>query len=293
MSDMESKGYVGDALPLYCQNHREAKFMAKLPQDFTKNAPDGGCMLDCGYRLHCGHVCTLKCHINDPSHREFVCKKPCARTCPEGHPCPKICFKECGPCVKSVERSMPGCGHLQQMQCYEHPSNVDCKNLCSKMCPNGHSCKLLCHEPCKPCRILVSKTIPSCGHEQRIPCHKDPRFYACQVPTEKALPKCEHTITLPCHVRPTQDLCEKPCERKLFCGHPCHLRCGDECYKKQCTIKVTIKLKCEHEKKVVCYLAQNPEFLTCERQCERELPCKHPCQNKCSEPCTTKCQRPI
>ena len=290
MSDMASKGYVGDALPIYCQNHHEAKFMAKLPQDFTKNAPNGGCMLDCEYRLHCGHVCTLKCHTSDPFHRDFICKKPCTRTCPEGHPCPKTCFKECGPCMKSVERLMPKCGHLQQMRCHEQPSNVSCKNACSKTCPSGHPCKFLCCKPCKPCRILVSKIIPGCSHEQMIPCHEDSELYDCEAKVEKTLPNCGHTVTLPCHVRPTQVICKMPCERKLPCGHSCPLRCWEECDKRQCTIKFTVKLDCDHEKKAICYLAQNPESLICEKLCERKLPCKHTCQNKCSEPCTTKCQ---
>ena len=292
MSDMASKGYVGDALPTYCQNHHEAKFMAKLPQDFTKNAPNGGCMLDCEYRLLCGHVCTLKCHTSDPFHRAFVCKKPCTKTCPEGHPCPKLCSDECGACMKPVEKLMPKCGHFQKMHCHKQPSDYEiaCKNPCSKKCPSGHPCPFLCYQPCKPCHVPVLKTIPGCGHEQTIPCHKDPRYYDCEVKVEKTLPKCEHTITLPCHVRPTQVLCKKPCERKLICGHSCPLICGEICDKRQCTIKFTVKLDCEHEKKVICYLAQNPESLICEKPCERKLPCKHTCQNKCSEPCTTKCQ---
>ena len=39
MSDMESKGKLGDGLVLYCSNHPETSFTAKASQDFEKKAP--------------------------------------------------------------------------------------------------------------------------------------------------------------------------------------------------------------------------------------------------------------
>ena len=288
LSDMSSKGYVGDALPVYCQSHKETNCMAKSPQDFTKNAPNGGCTRDCEYRLHCGHVCTLKCHVCDPFHKDFACKKPCAKVCPKEHPCPKKCYEDCGPCKKLVTRPMPECGHLQEMFCYQEPSKVPCKNPCSKKCPSGHPCQILCCRPCQPCRVQVIKTVPGCRHEQVVSCHEDPGN--CQVPVEKTLPKCRHVVTLPCHLHPNAVRCEKPCEKKLSCGHFCALKCGEPCDTKPCMIKVTVNLDCEHEKKIACYLSLCTEYLTCERQCERKLPCKHPCHNKCSEPCTKDCK---
>ena len=46
----------------------EKYFVAKSSEDFEKNSPDGGCLLDCNFRLECGHACTLNCHFTDPEH---------------------------------------------------------------------------------------------------------------------------------------------------------------------------------------------------------------------------------
>ena len=314
MSDMEKKGCLGDALPLYCCNHLETESMAKSPDDFAKNAPCGGCTRDCEFRLNCGHVCAQKCHIRDSTHTEYKCKKHCVQKCSEGHPCQLLCYVECKPCSVQVERLMPGCGHMQKMYCHEKPSAVLCKNPCSKKCPSGHPCPLLCYDGCTACTVEVLKIVPGCGHWQLIPCYRDPTYYNCMadcpkkcinghpcskrchqscglctINVEKTIPKCGHSIVLQCYREPSLELCSKRCERKLLCGHQCALKCGQTCGIKPCSAKVKVLLECCHTKKVECHLSTDPTALKCEQPCEKKLPCTHPCHNKCCEPCTELC----
>ena len=61
----------GEALPLFCQNHpKEDGILAKNPRDF-KNAPEGGCMKPCQFRISCGHTCPKVCHILDQGHNDI------------------------------------------------------------------------------------------------------------------------------------------------------------------------------------------------------------------------------
>ena len=314
MSDMEKKGCLGEALPLYCCNHPETKSTAKSPEDFAKNAPCGGCTRDCEFRLNCGHVCAQKCHIRDSAHVEYECKKRCAKSCSEGHPCRLPCHMKCMPCSVQVERLMPTCGHMQKMDCHKKPSAVYCENPCSKKCPSGHPCPLFCYERCMPCTFKVQKMIPICGHYQSIPCHIDPSHHDCMadcpkecenghpcskrchepcgrctIKVKKTIPQCGHTIVLQCHQKPDPQLCSKRCERKLPCGHQCTLKCGQTCGSYPCSAKVPVLLECGHTKKVECHLSSDPNALKCEQPCEKKLPCTHTCHNKCCEPCTEQC----
>ena len=61
----KERGATGDSLRLACQNHpTEAQIEARTARDFDQ-APEGGCMRPCGYRLDCGHVCERVCHSYD------------------------------------------------------------------------------------------------------------------------------------------------------------------------------------------------------------------------------------
>ena len=107
---LKAAGQLVDALPLACQNHPDNVVLASKAEDFG-NVPDGGCMLDCGYRLSCGHVCTRKCHPTDRLHEDYVCRKPCRRKtlCEnDEHRCRKRCFEACGRCEYMVEKTVPG-----------------------------------------------------------------------------------------------------------------------------------------------------------------------------------------
>jgi hypothetical protein len=314
MSDMEEEGKIGRGLLLHCSNHQEINFVAKDPQDFAQNSPKGGCLKDCTFRLACGHVCDQKCHYTDPTHTEFRCKKPCTKSCEEGHPCRYLCYQSCI-CKVRMTRSMPGCDHDQEMYCHENPSSLDCISPCKEQCPKGHPCPLKCHEVCEPCVVKVSVSMPGCRHQQLIECgqniyqvkciadcsrkcengHPCPyRCYelcgTCIVPVVKTIPECKHQIQLPCHIKPRHEECTKPCEQLLPCSHKCRLTCGEVCSSRACEVKVTVELpECGHEIPVACHTSHDPSVISCTEKCTRPLPCGHPCGLKCSEPCKTEC----
>ena len=315
MADMEQKGKLGDGLLLHCSNHPENNFVAKSGNDFEGNSPKGGCLLDCTFRLKCGHVCTQKCHCTDPEHTTYDCMKPCTKTCPEGHPCPKLCYLECK-CEVRVTRTMPNCNHEQEMYCHEDPAKVKCISPCKKKCPKGHVCPLKCHEGCDYCMVKVSIIMPSCHHEQLLLCYQNPNHvdctaecsYECKnghkcpklcheycgnctVPLTKTITECNHEITLPCYVDPKHSECTMPCEKILPCSHKCSLKCGEFCSSRSCMHKIMKELPdCGHLVEVSCYKSK-VSIISCDKVCDRLLPCGHPCGLKCSKPCKTQCAR--
>jgi AAA domain len=97
----KTMGIYGPFLRLSCQNHpNEAQIDARSAADFN-NAPEGGCMRQCSYRLKCGHACDRVCHPYDRDHVEYQCLKPCLKTlCHLGHKCQQQCYRPCGQCMQ-------------------------------------------------------------------------------------------------------------------------------------------------------------------------------------------------
>ena len=317
--DMESSGFIGEGIPLRCQIHPEMTFMATLAKDFEENAPDGGCIKPCNYRLSCGHVCSMSCHMKDKEHKEYKCRKPCLKKCHEGHKCGYRCYEECPPCTENVEKKMKRCGHLQKMKCHQDPKVFNCQARCSKQCKNNHPCNRLCFEACGACEVKVLKTMSLCDHEQMVPCHIDPtsipcralclkpceRGHPCQkycykpcqceVLVEKVIEKCGHKHTMPCHIDPLlipcTAKCLKPCER----SHPCQKYCYQPC---RCDVLVDEVCGNGHKMQRACHMKY-----PCGQPCGYILPCGHACSKlchiedkehkdyKCQEPCTKKCNR--
>ena len=192
INDMEGCGSVGKALTLSCQNHPLNVIHASRADDFKK-APEGGCTVPCATRLQCGHVCEMVCHPTDPEHKEYECKKPCAKTlCALMHKCSRRCFQECGPCMEPVKKILPACGHIQQVPCYKDPTEVTCSSPCAKILSCGHRCQNKCSEECSvKCTAITLKTWP-CGHENKTSCHVNPLNTPCKAPCGVTL-KCEHS----------------------------------------------------------------------------------------------------
>ena len=313
---LEKKELVGEQLTLYCPNHPTTFFDAKTPGDFVVKAPEGGCQLDCQFRLICGHVCAKKCHIMDTDHVKYRCKKPCTKKCPHGHNCPKCCCMSCGDCTVQVVRILPHCGHQKEMLCYQDPANAYCELPCVKTCPQGHTCPLECSKPCKKCVVKVPKLIPKCQHTQMVPCYQEVSTFLCKedcsclcqyghacpkrchekcgpcnVEVEKTIPECFHKIILPCSIAPVHENCTMQCDKLLKCGHKCQSKCGEACTL-ICEVDVEKQLPCGHDVKLPCN--QNKEYLLyqfeCHQMCTKLLPCKHPCQKLCFESCTEECQ---
>ena len=192
MDDMEESGNVGNALTLSCQNHPRNVIQASCADDFKK-APEGGCTVPCATRLACGHVCEMVCHPTDPEHKEYQCKKPCAKIiCTRNHKCSRMCCQDCGPCMKPVTKILPDCGHTQSVPCYKDPSEVKCSSPCAKLLPGcGHSCQNSCSEQCTvKCTAITLRSWP-CGHVNKTACHVDPTQTACKAPCGENL-KCDH-----------------------------------------------------------------------------------------------------
>lgn len=57
LDKLRSRGEVGTALPLQCNQHPDDIIEVREPRDFAVFAGDGGCHRQCIYRLPCGHTC--------------------------------------------------------------------------------------------------------------------------------------------------------------------------------------------------------------------------------------------
>ena len=269
ISDVESRGCYGKALPLYCCNHPETKFSAEKDTDFSANAPNGGCNRMCDIRLPCGHSCTQMCHVADTEHKQYECKKDCELTL--------------------------SCGHTHTVPCFES-SDYECTTPCLKQsCERGHTCKEVCHYPksCGPCNELVSTKLPNCSHEDDLKCYVsvNPQKYnyRCKQPCEKIF-KCGHSCPKECH-----EWCGMYCSKKV----PIALTCGHEqmieCHRKKmesdpCIEQIGFQLACGHMLEIECY-QKDSKFNVCKEKCFKLLPCGHPCTETCGKNCTSLCQR--
>ncbi|KAK6195663.1 hypothetical protein SNE40_001045 [Patella caerulea] len=289
----------GELLLLRCQNHPDDPgIKVSTPDDFQK-APDGGCQKKCFARLDCGHACAMSCHPVDLEHKNYQCHKPCSKSCVEGHPCQLKCFQDCL-CAVSVEKTIPKCGHTEQVPCYLPPEDHDCLRPCDRLCVAGHPCQLKCFEICK-CPKLVSKVIPYCHHIEQVPCHLSPEdhdclhpcrkvcvaghpcnlkcFEVCKCPklVAKVIPNCHHIELVPCHQKAILHACQQPCVKILSCGH----KCGNICSSShECKTIVQKTWHCGHTGEVVC---TNLERAICTARCKKKLICGHECQGTCNE----------
>lgn len=167
------------------------------------------------------------------------------------------------------------CGHVCTRMCHpydaehkEYKCMKDCSNV---LCELGHKCTRRCHQECGKCMVSVDKIIPSCQHNQKVPCHKDPAEFVCQVRCEKTLP----------------------------CGHPCKATCGESCTS-QCMVRVPIELKCGHMQEEPCFVSRDHKNEPrCNTKCGTVLKCGHSCPGTCNgchqgrlhKACTHKCQQ--
>ncbi|KAJ5182661.1 hypothetical protein N7492_000277 [Penicillium capsulatum] len=59
---LEQDGNFGPQLELNCPRHPETPIAVTDAEQFVQFSPEGGCSLQCGKRLPCGHPCKQKCH---------------------------------------------------------------------------------------------------------------------------------------------------------------------------------------------------------------------------------------
>ncbi len=311
--DLEKDSCLGDTLPLQCITHSKVTSVSNAA-DIEKVLSDG-CGEQCNIRLPiCNHVCNRLCHPDDQAH-EKNCPQPCPKRCIEGlHRCADKCGSTCPPCKKLVEKTIPMCGHKQQVDCHIEASHFSCKVKCQKMRPCGHQCKLLCGQDCssEPCKHFVTKLWP-CGHEAQTECHISELKYSedCDFPCNVTL-ACDHKCSGKCgkcrqgrlHVP-----CKEKCTRLLVCGHPCSEPCAKNC--KPCAKKCDFKCPhapcrhtCSYECKPCPHLCEwkckhfrcsrncgeQCDRKRCSEPCKKKLQCKHTCIGVCGEPCPNVCR---
>ena len=282
VGDLKASGSIGNALPLVCHTHRE-EMTAETAEDFSKNAPDGGCQRPCEVRLDCGHACKQLCHPRDTNHEKYTCGEPCARTikgCDHlcSNPCSKPCIEHC---LELVEKALPGCGHITEVRCSEDLKEVTCKERCDKILSCGHRCQTYCKKPCTTeCQELVKRTDSPCGHEVTIACSASP--VDCTVPCGGTL-ECGHQCSGQCgkcRMGRIHKGCGEECKRVLICSHGCKERCSMPCppCSKMC------ENRCVHSK---CANTCGEPCVPCRYQCSWE--CQH---HKCYKRCHEICDRP-
>ncbi|KAH9008020.1 hypothetical protein EDB84DRAFT_1552345, partial [Lactarius hengduanensis] len=135
---MEKEDQLGYGLPIVCP-----------PGQIPTHAPEGGCLRPCEYRLSCGQYC----HTDLDNHRSMRCNHRCQVTCPRAHPCPTLCFEDCGELhsklgkLETVNCVAQGANINGIMACSADPTNFECNQVCggeTTCC--SRTCKSRCHE---------------------------------------------------------------------------------------------------------------------------------------------------
>lgn len=301
LADVEKVGCLGSSFELFCHNHPSHEYLINNPKEIPILFPSGGCFRMCAHRLDCGHACKLHCH---PNHSEYKCMENCARKCSEGHSCTRKCYEDCPPCKILITRELP-CNHTKYMQCYENPKEVECFQLCNKLCLRGlHKCKRICSKMCGECQEEIPTKLPNCGHTQMVRCSIAASRHLCIENVSKQLHVCGHFTIMPCHQTPHHYRCFLPCLKTLLCGHTCQKRCGENC---KCEEEIEVQLTCGHQYTKHCgekYVVKCTEIVearcprnhvyqrkcsesskACDNVCGRLLDCGHTCTKKCSEDC--------
>ncbi|XP_018613052.2 NFX1-type zinc finger-containing protein 1-like [Scleropages formosus] len=316
IEELRCHGQIGEALSLRCENHPDTITTVSKAEHFAK-VPHGGCSLPCEYRLDCGHVCARQCHPTDADHKLYKCMKACKTVCPDGHRCPKPCSAKCGECKVLVTKTIPKCGHEQQVPCSDPAEKFLCSAPCEKTLPCGHSCVRSCGETCTrrcPQRVVVDLV---CGHQKVMLCSdkqeadKNPAKLHCWVKCGAEL-DCGHTCSgtcFQCKNGTAHVPCSAPCEVQLICLDYCKGKCGSSCVpcaepcKNWCTHQMcrnpcsepcqpctkACEWRCQHHRcTLLCY--EPCDRQPCHMPCLKRLQCQHRCIGMCGEPCPDKCR---
>ena len=301
--DLETKNAIGETLTLVCKRHsnvREVKNWSDI-QKF----PLGGCDKLCGVRLDCGHACDRTCHPTDEFHLPGRCSKVCWKSCFNGHQCQKRCHHPYGCfCALPMVKIIPRCGHEQTVQCCIEPEDFLLRVKCEKSLNCEHRCNNRCGRGyIMYCNFECSKILP-CGHEEIMPCFKDPIIYnqcnsncdkildcghpcsrkckdpcRCNTTIEVELP-CRHVVLVLCRAKSYPPPCIMKCTRKLLaCGHECPGLCYEECSRYRCDVLVEKLLPCDHELILPCHF--DPRYISCHEMCQNKCNRGHPCQQQC------------
>lgn len=293
---LENDANIGPELPLCCPRHPWHTISVSSPEDFLVKSPEGGCSEKCGLRLDCGHTCIMKCH-SEPMHKATNCMEPCIKQFPIcGHSCPKRCSSLCGRCAVPIPLVQLPCGHVKEtLGCYDarNLDRVKCDRTVTKRVPLcGHDVKVPCSEDMKihKCLTICGRPLP-CGHQCNRPCWK------CTTPDEdsgrpkvdhgrcgnvcgRSFTTCNHNCRSKCHGDVPCSPCTRPCE--VRCAHSkCSKKCNEACppCAEQCT------WSCAHRERCTMPCAVPCDIIPCSLRCERNLDCGHRCPGVCGEAC--------
>ncbi|CAG2235693.1 unnamed protein product [Mytilus edulis] len=147
------------------------------------------------------------------------------KACDSGHRCQGRCSNKCPPCMFLIDKTLPLCGHNQNVPCSMDPLKWSCTDECQKILKCNHLCGNLCGEShTDRCQVLVTKDW-SCGH----------------------------SATIECYMSNMQ--CPSVCKSEIGCGHLCKGTCG-QCFQgrlhKVCKNRCNRTLLCEHSCKDYC-----------------------------------------
>lgn len=139
---MRAQDAFGRSLKLICRNHPGREIHAETADHF-KQAPEGGCILPCQFRLRCGHVCERACHPIDREHELYQCRKDCLADLCHVHErkCERKCHhgEPCDGCPVQMKKIIPKCGHEQLVPCGTCPEDVSCQAVCQVNTISGES----------------------------------------------------------------------------------------------------------------------------------------------------------
>lgn len=205
------------------------------------------------FDLECGHkVKDVKCG----QLKSYACMQRCAKYLSCGlHQCKNFCYEDCEPSCSVLARKTLDCGHLVQSACcqYSAGGNDKCLEPCSRLLACGHTCPLLCHQPCGDavCQVILpanDKLATSCGHQAFRKCGNFTAIEPCVVSCSSRM-ECGHICSFQCGQCLNGKLhlpCQDKCQRVLVCGHVCQLKCGQAC--QPCSSKQKCLFQCQHRK---------------------------------------------
>ena len=160
-----------------------------------------------------------------------------------------------GGCTRRCEDRLD-CGHRCPLKCHlpDRHENFKCERDCERRCPYEHKyCYKKCWKECGPCPVMVQRTLPDCGHDQKMTCGTKVETFICHAWCEDKL-ECGHKCPLRCHLDERHSLvkCKEPCERSCPSGHrSCKSKCGSTCGPCPVLVNRTL-LACGHVQQMTC-----------------------------------------
>ncbi|CAI5537654.1 unnamed protein product [Closterium sp. Naga37s-1] len=299
MGMLDSRARVQRFIPLRCASHPDTVTHIQGTGEFKEKASEGGCSQMCSFRLTpCGHTCPRRCHADDRAHATTFCAKECNRIrpldeCPHQHTCPKQCGENCGPCMvtirevtlpKTVEVTMPLCGHRQQVMCGEAATTLTSPKRCTARCGTllsdscGHACRSLCGQCIVAPDANTDHGLGLQQHQQRL----ERKHKECTQPCKRDLP-CGHLCPDPCHLgkpcKPCTKRCLVTCQHSS-CPQPCHRTCS--------ACAEPCGWSCRHQGRCSLPCGAPCNRLPCDQRCDKRLSCGHQCPSLCGEKCPSQ-----